>query len=105
MLECRQYRLDNQAGTRSSHLTFGHAGARTRARSRADLLGRSGNAHSKISESAKLPVKVCYRFGQDCHVIRNPILADVRAEQIALVPAYNVLTMRTKILNYFRRSP
>jgi hypothetical protein len=59
---------------------------------------RSANRPSSLSGFAT-------RFGQDCHVIRNPILAGVRAEQIALVPAYDVLTMRTKILNYFRRSP
>src|ERR1700738_3148951 len=44
--------------------------------------------HSKIGQPAKLLVRVCCRFGQDCHVIRNPILAGVRPEQIVLVPAY-----------------
>src|ERR1700746_781421 len=87
MLECRQYRVDNQARTRSSHLTFGRAGGHEHEAAPIHL-AEVATQHSRISESAKLLVRVCYRFGQECHVIRNPILTGVRAEQIALVPAY-----------------
>lgn len=89
MTKCRQYRVDNQAGNMPQQLAL--AGGRTRARNRADffeVVTRTLPYYSKIGQSAKLLVRVCYRLGQDCHVIRNPTLTGVLAKQIALVPAY-----------------
>jgi len=72
MRECRQYRGDNQAGC-------------TRI---IDHFGTGRSCHSKIGQPANLLVGVCRCFGEDCGVVRNPILSGVGLEQVAFVPAY-----------------
>lgn len=42
----------------------------------------------KIDQPAKLLVRIFDRLGQDCRVIRNPIMDGILLEQVLLVPAY-----------------